>query len=492
MLFTPDLDYHVALVPAAQVRDPAWKQGALGLWRTSDHALLKQFPLSDKHSIGTPTLSPDRRWLCFAQSRRRLEIWDVENEKRVQVLDSKLEPAAAFHPSDVIADTDGDGLKDGVEVAFGSNPTLATSTVSMFLTGSEVEFAARASTAMGLLAFSTGAQSGVTYNFVAGPGDAENSFFKLAGDGLQTKPAMLMIFGDTASVRVRATKGLVYLEQSFTLTIQHKMPDTLVLPVPPPGGIPDSADNFGGGYAGPFNNSGVAVSGSRMVVAAPGVQRAYVYDFAGESPGEPVLTLSSPTTGTVNSFASFFGRSVAMDGNLVVVGSEDGLSASPSHTGVVYVYDVTSATPEVPAFVLPNPVVTYANQYAASVAISGRRVVVSSPVTLISGGDAVGRVYVYDLDGASPTVPVATLQSPIETHDNRFGNDVAISGNRIAVGAYMDPPTTPPPPGRVYIYDWSGPVPVPRRRCLCIRSMILRAFFSRISALRSRWMAPVR
>lgn len=221
---------------------------------------------------------------------------------------------------------------------------------------------------------------------------------------------------------------------------------------------PSSGDGFGGGYAGPFNNSGVAISGSRMVVAAPGVQRAYVYDFAGASPDVPIVTLKSPTAGTFNSYASFYGRSVAMDGNLVVVGSEDVTSVSPTLQGVVYVYDLTSATPDAAAFVLPNPVSS--GSFGVSVAISGRRVVVSSPETSIGGGVIVGRVYVFDLDGATPTVPVATLQSPIEAHYNSFGNDVAISGNRIAVGAYMDPPTTPPPPGRVYVYDWSGPVPV--------------------------------
>lgn len=100
MHFTPDLSHHVALVPAAQVREPAWKEGALGLWRTADHALLKQIPLTDRDSVGNPTLSPDRRWLSFSQSRRRLEIWDLENEQRVKVLESKLLPAALFHPTD--------------------------------------------------------------------------------------------------------------------------------------------------------------------------------------------------------------------------------------------------------------------------------------------------------------------------------------------------------------------------------------------------------
>lgn len=222
---------------------------------------------------------------------------------------------------------------------------------------------------------------------------------------------------------------------------------------------PTSDDGFGGGIASVNNNSGVAISGTRMVVAAPGNQRAYLYDFASELPDKPVLTLSSPVADAGGTYPNRYGRSVAIDGPLVVVGSEDVPTAG--RRGVVYVYDLTSASPQIPAFTLPNPAAGYTNEYAASVAISGSRVVVGSMMSPLGGGAIGGRVFVYDLTSATPTVPVATLQSPAGMNEDLFGNDVAISGNRIAVGAYFDPPSSsPPPPGRVYIYDWSGPTPM--------------------------------
>lgn len=100
MTFTPDLAYHVAIVPAAQVRDPAWTEGALGLWRTADHALLKQIPITKRFDLGYPSLSPDARWLCVCISRKHLEIWDLQSEQRLTSFSSSSLPQAAFHPTD--------------------------------------------------------------------------------------------------------------------------------------------------------------------------------------------------------------------------------------------------------------------------------------------------------------------------------------------------------------------------------------------------------
>jgi eukaryotic-like serine/threonine-protein kinase len=99
MAFTPDLAHHVAIVPAAQVRDPAWKEGALGLWRTADQALLKQIPITQRANLGFPILSADARWVCMSVNQRQLEIWDLQAEQRLASLPANP-PNAAFHPTD--------------------------------------------------------------------------------------------------------------------------------------------------------------------------------------------------------------------------------------------------------------------------------------------------------------------------------------------------------------------------------------------------------
>lgn len=100
MAFTPDLAHHVGIVPAEEVRDSAWNEGALALWRTADHVLLKQIPITKRSGLGKPALSPDARWLCVCVGRRSLEIWDLQAEQRLTSLRSEVLPDAAFHPTD--------------------------------------------------------------------------------------------------------------------------------------------------------------------------------------------------------------------------------------------------------------------------------------------------------------------------------------------------------------------------------------------------------
>jgi WD40 repeat protein len=109
VVFTPDLSHHVALVPAAQVRDRSWTQGALGLWRTADHTLLKQIPITKREAVYTPALSPDMRWLCVIYGGTKMEIWDLQQERLLKTLESRLRSLADFYPADgtLIAVLDG-------------------------------------------------------------------------------------------------------------------------------------------------------------------------------------------------------------------------------------------------------------------------------------------------------------------------------------------------------------------------------------------------
>ncbi len=109
MAFTPDLSQHIAILPAAEVRDRAWKQGALGLRRTSDGVLLKQIPLTNRAYYSYASLSQDARWLVTSTRRSKLEIWHLEKETLHTTLTSTTQPAAAFLPSDgtLIAALDG-------------------------------------------------------------------------------------------------------------------------------------------------------------------------------------------------------------------------------------------------------------------------------------------------------------------------------------------------------------------------------------------------
>jgi len=195
---------------------------------------------------------------------------------------------------------------------------------------------------------------------------------------------------------------------------------------------PNPASNDAFGYS-------VAISGTRVVVGAPfddtgasDAGSAYVYDLAGAAPTIPVATFNNPTPGSDD----LFGRSVAASGHLVVVGAPHD-DTGAGNAGSVYVYDFSNAVPDAPAMTLGNPSPVANDRFGFSVAASGSRIVIGTPYH-DSGADGAGRVYVYDVTRALPTIPLATLNNPYPAIGDNFGTSVAISGPRVVVGAPYD------------------------------------------------------
>ncbi|MEQ1932693.1 MAG: choice-of-anchor D domain-containing protein, partial [Fimbriimonadaceae bacterium] len=210
---------------------------------------------------------------------------------------------------------------------------------------------------------------------------------------------------------------------------------------------------------GDMYGNAVAVSGTRIVVGAfqddtgaTNAGSAYVYELSSGTPTVPVAALNNP--GPVTS--DRFGSSVAISGTLMVVGvPQDDTGATDA--GRAYVYDLTSATPTVPVITLNNPAPSLQDYFGFSVAISGTRIIVGAYRDDPGGTDA-GSAYVYDISGASPTVPVATLNNPDPAAFEYFGFSVAISATRLVVGAWADD-TGAADAGRAYVYDLASGTP---------------------------------
>lgn len=213
---------------------------------------------------------------------------------------------------------------------------------------------------------------------------------------------------------------------------------------------PGASDQFG---------SSVSISGTRVVVGAYrddasflDTGRAYVYDLTSGTPAVPVVTLSDPTPAA----EEFFGCAVAVSGTLVAVGVS-GDDAEALDAGRVYVFDVGSGTPTVPAFTLKNPSPGEGDNFGLAVAIAGTRVVVGTPLDTAAPNGS-GSAYVFDLDNGSPAAPVAVLTNPSPGAGDQFGCSVAISGTRIVVGAFQDD-TGAADAGRAYSYDLTSETP---------------------------------
>ena len=196
----------------------------------------------------------------------------------------------------------------------------------------------------------------------------------------------------------------------------------------------------------------LAMAGTLLVVGTPayssaglsGVGRAYVYDLASANSTTPVLTIEAPTVAA----SEVFGISVGISGHLVAVGAD----GHANFAGIVYVYDLASANPASPAFVLSLPTAT--KVFGRHVAISGTRVAVGA-LNGIAGTGTPGIVYVFDLSSATPTTPAVIIENPTPASYDFFGEALSMDGAKLVVGAYYDDAGATDS-GTAYVFDLNG------------------------------------
>jgi hypothetical protein len=190
---------------------------------------------------------------------------------------------------------------------------------------------------------------------------------------------------------------------------------------------PGTGDLFG---------SALAISGTWVVVGAHArdsgtidAGSAYVYNLGSGTPTLPVATLNNPAPGA----GDFFGKSVAISGKRVMVAAPSD-NTGAENAGSVYVYDLESLTPGVPALTVNNPDPNPGDAFGAAIAASGLRLVVGAPFDDTFGEDT-GTGYVFDLGSATPTTALHMLHNPGSGNITRwtFGSSVAISDSLVLI-----------------------------------------------------------
>ncbi|HEX5883842.1 MAG TPA: FG-GAP repeat protein [Pyrinomonadaceae bacterium] len=186
-----------------------------------------------------------------------------------------------------------------------------------------------------------------------------------------------------------------------------------------------------------FFGVSVAIDGDRIVIGAWGDQNAGVFSGAAY-----VFARSGSTwveeqklTGSENSFADGFGKSVAIEGDTIVVGAFGNSDVPQTEVGSAYVFRRTQA-----GWVEQQ-------ELTASDAAAGMRFALSVDIsngTIVAGGDGnselgffSGAVYVFTFDGSS-WVEEQKLQAQDAAESASFGYHVAISGDTIVAGAPGD------------------------------------------------------
>lgn len=202
----------------------------------------------------------------------------------------------------------------------------------------------------------------------------------------------------------------------------------------------------------------VAIEEATVVIGSPyydvdanwGVGRAYVFDLNSGSPQTPTIVFEHPSQ-TPN---GTFGYSVALCGDVVLVGSPDG-DYPVTGPGQAFVFDVNSSNPQTPINTIENPSPELGDKFGKTVGISGSVFVVGSNDN--TNANNAGSAYIYDLFFPQPSVPVAVINNPSAEEYDYFGR-VAISDSRVIVGTPRDDETGTDS-GTVYLYG-RDPSPV--------------------------------
>jgi len=120
-----------------------------------------------------------------------------------------------------------------------------------------------------------------------------------------------------------------------------------------------------------------------------------------------------------------FGSSVALQGNIAVVGSDN--DDDNNHSGSAYVFDVT--TGEQFFKLLPSDG-SDGDRFGVSVAVDGQSAVIGANQPMFTGSNF-GRAYVFDITTGQQ---LHELFAPDRIAGDQFGTSVSLSGNDIVIG----------------------------------------------------------
>ncbi|MDD2666778.1 MAG: hypothetical protein PHD13_07205 [Methanocellales archaeon] len=198
----------------------------------------------------------------------------------------------------------------------------------------------------------------------------------------------------------------------------------------------------------------IAIDGNLVVVGAPeaseeeafGVGAAYIFKRHGNAYVlEAKLIAPDPTLG------SEFGRAVAVEGNTIVVGARFATSGDVERAGAAYIFRYMGGSWIFDQKLTASDVSAEDN-FGRAVALHGDLLVVTARKEEVSEEDE-GAAYVFRRTGASWTEE-AKLTASDGTIGARFGQSVAIVGNNlIAVGARDADSPTAKACGAVYIFQ---------------------------------------
>lgn len=157
---------------------------------------------------------------------------------------------------------------------------------------------------------------------------------------------------------------------------------------------------------------------------------AFLFHYNGTT-WEKTYTVSSP----VFEYGNEFGKSVAIDGNIVAIGAKD----------KVHLYSIVNDSLYFRQTILASDL-TQDSGFGFSIDLSNDKLIVGAPKTGYSGA-----AYIYRLESSTWTEE-AKLNPSAASSNAEFGIDVKIENNTAVVGAHRDQFFT----GSIFIYEFSN------------------------------------
>jgi FG-GAP repeat len=229
----------------------------------------------------------------------------------------------------------------------------------------------------------------------------------------------------------------------------------------PAAGITE-AQKFGApnGMAGDLFGLSVAAFGSRVVVGAPQQNidfrftndqgTAYVFDASGS-----LLRELLPTSANERRRDDNYGRSVAVSGKVIAVGSP-GADDVGQFAGEVFVFSAETGAQVaklVPTGTRRNP--ADGSAFGSAVDVSANRIVVGAPGTFTNASDRIGGVGAIYLYNADTRRLIAKVTPQGARPKDNVGHSVAVAGSIVVAGAPFD--SIPAfEAGAAYVFDSSN------------------------------------
>ena len=171
----------------------------------------------------------------------------------------------------------------------------------------------------------------------------------------------------------------------------------------------------------------------------------YIYEWNGtqwsEAPGPLAAT---PVVGN-----ELFGICLALQDDTLVVGASNGSPpGGAGQRGAVYVFDRPPGGSFTQTTLLDDPAGNMFDRFGTDVAIHGNRIAVGAPGANQGSASDAGRVYVFTSNGSWGQQP-AVVQPPSPQTSGLFGGAVAIEETRLYVGSHGHSMTN----GIAYVFD---------------------------------------